>query len=31
VLDPDGRRLEFKTPPVVAPPAPKPAAKEEKR
>ena len=29
VLDPDGRRLEFKTPPVIAPP-PKPPAAEKK-
>lgn len=29
VLDPDGRRLEFKTPPVVAPPGPKPSAEKK--
>ena len=29
VLDPDGRRLEFKTPPVVAPPVVKPAAEKK--
>ncbi|MBI4622433.1 MAG: VOC family protein [Verrucomicrobia bacterium] len=29
VLDPDGRRLEFKTPPVIAPP-PNPPAAEKK-
>jgi len=29
VMDPDGRRLEFKTPPVIAPP--KPAAAVEKK
>lgn len=29
VLDPDGRRLEFKTPPVVAPPTPKPTTEKK--